>query len=208
MKGKGRHAVSGAAVQAWDLAFTTPHIGISGGGLVATGLTGVTTGDYSRGLIGRTSGKVFWQVAITIWNGGSSPPDYIGAIGLMDGIAAPPDAQSVHSGGYYSDGQFYFNTLNPGGGVPYALDGAVVSGAANLTTKKIWYRTDNGIWFGSGGIPADPVAETDGADFTGMGPTIYPYVDIRIVNAVLTANFGATAYAFGGPPDASFLNWV
>ncbi len=81
--------------------------------------------------------------------------------------------------------------------------------AIDLTNNKIWARRDNGAWSHGGGT-GDPATNTDGQDIASVNDGVgvflgfSPFDPPSTFDAV-TANFGASAFAF--TPPSGFVAW-
>jgi hypothetical protein len=194
----------GGAVQTWDPANIGSHISLSSGDLVATAGSGATLGDGARGLVSRSSGQVYWEIAVTSDGGGSGcGPVVVDSIFTVGGsVGADP-----HAIIFFNDSFIYYNSANIGSLPASPTTGDVVSLALDIGTKKLWLRINAGSWYGPGtNVVGDPVAGTNGIDLSAFGSTFYPYVELRGNGVIFTANFGATAYAFTKP--VGYVNWV
>lgn len=79
--------------------------------------------------------------------------------------------------------------------------------AVDLTAKKFWGRVDGGNWNNDAG--ANPATGVGGIDISAAGSInaaeCAPYVASSTTTIDVTANFGASAYAF--TPPVGFGNW-
>ena len=182
---------------------TTWNAADSGGDIALTGgdLTAASSATYGavRATTTKASGKWYYEVTV------GSPFGYIGDIGVGwdDGTGAVsgwPDCivgYTIAGWGFGVVGQKWHgpDTASLSSSV---YKGMVIQVALDLDAGKIWWGGD-GVWFGGG----DP-ASGSGADFTGVSGTLAPMVTLYNPISV-TANFGATAFAYAMP--AGFLSF-
>ena len=178
-----------------------------------------------------TAGKYYWEVTIT--DGGA---DGTNGWGIIAGIAGSnmvlngtvctaigtAQANSQYGVFFNSRADNAFSAAN-GWGYPNrpgaipveaVLDNVTYGLALNTLTKKLWYRniTDNspagaGV-FSGGASSGDPVAGTEGADFTAAGPSpILTSVFVMVgashgaaaAKGAGSVNFGASAFVGAVP---------
>lgn len=182
----------------WNEDDKNGNIGISANGLVVT-RGGTGNNAAVRATLGTSSGKVYWEITQT--SGGSD--DIIG-IGTLDANINFYPGWGLYDYGYYSvNGKKIYNTVQGVYGDTYTTND-IISTALDMDNKKVWWAK-NGVWQASG----DPAAGTDfaygppGYDLSG---TFYPMVNpYHPTNSIMTANFGASAFAYSLPSGFSPL---
>ena len=162
----------------WDSANTSPGATLSGGDLVFT--SGGAVWYTARSTISKSSGKWYWEYTCT------SGPNYLLGIGTA---SAPTSNGSIVgvSGGAVSWG---YN----GGGSKFHNGGATAYGAGFNAGDVIGVALDKDadtITFYKNGV-------SQGIAFN-SGLTADMFAMASVNNAVLTANFGATAFSYTPP---------
>lgn len=113
-------------------------------------------------------------------------------------------AGGTNSFGAYDDGNWYKNNVGSTTGAGSFSTNDVIDLAVDFTARRAWVRRNGGTWFGAGSS-GDPVAGTNGFDWsTVTGSTFYFAADPRSTDS-WTANFGTTAYTFAAPSGYSSL---
>lgn len=176
------------AYATWNASDKNAFVGLSGGDLIATcNASGMHIGVRATLPL---SGKRYWEITITT-KGGSG----VVYLGVAD-TSMPLDIRvgfDTHSHGYASgSGGKVYNAVDDTYGASYTQSD-VISIAYDADTGKIWWAK-NGTWAASG----DPAAGTNAA-FTGIAGTQYPVVSLYYSGTAVTANFGASAFAYSPP---------
>jgi hypothetical protein len=191
----------------WDSA-TVSAVTLSGGDLVATN-TGTTSADQGARVAtasGKTSGKYYFEVAITTGTSGANVGIGVGTTsstytGLGNNGAG--GNMVFTSGNIYANGTFT-------GLVTDALSVGTVAGiAVDLDNRKAWFRkAPSGSWNAISGTANDPASNTGGV--TIPAGTMVPFVTFGgtggAANNVRTAKFGATAFT-GAVPSGFTAGW-
>lgn len=71
--------------------------------------------------------------------------------------------------------------------------------AINFVTKKIWFRHPTNGWTGAGGTAGDPVAGTNGIDFSGLNAGNYAVLACGGNTCIYTVNGGQTPFTYAIP---------
>ncbi len=203
--GCGRGSGTGGAPAGgitWD--GTNTGVTLSNGNLTATGTgSGAAMGARSTAL--RSSGKFYWEVALTV---GASPPSDC-AIGIAQSVATYAQliglsnltktaAVYTAGGDIYAGGGFQ-DTFSGG----TWTTGVIACFAVDIAANKFWVRKNSGTWNAS--FAGDPAAGT-GA-ITIQSASWAPIVGMQTPRTdVLAANFGGTSYSF--TPPSGFGNWT
>lgn len=174
----------------WNPADLGTSVTLSNGNLTAA-RSGGTNSIAVRSTIGKSSGKHYWETTCVshTTNGVDT--------GISQSTAGLSFAGAVATSfGYFADdGKKY----NAGSGAVYGntfTDGDVIGTALDMDNGKVWF-SKNGTWQASG----DPAAGTNAA-FTGLSGTYFahaPGAGSGAVAQTVTANFGASAFAFSVP---------
>lgn len=172
-----------AGATAWNPADKSSSTTLSNGDLTftrdASGAGGV------RALVGRTSGKYYWEITIN----NSAGVIVIGAIGgetsLTGSLGGYGFAWRSTTGGFFN-----------GSGAP--SPGSYTTGDVLMIafdrTNSLVYVGKNGSWYGS----MDPSAGTGGVSVSISGAT-YPNAEVTGSGGQITANFGATPFNYSVP---------
>jgi hypothetical protein len=107
----------------------------------------------------------------------------------------------------YSSGSIYYNS-----GTQVATLGSafvvndVACIAVDMTNKRIWYRKNGGNW-NSASAGNDPATNVGGIDISSVFASV-PALPLATSPgaAIITANFGSTAFAFASPAGFSNAN--
>ena len=182
----------------------SPLVNLTNGNLTADGsLNSVNAINTVRSTTSKASGKYYAEFTYSAGNAGF--------VGVALGIA---NANAVLSGtilggnangvGLENDGYLYYSNLSPNIHVPINV-GHVIGMAVDFSTKKIWYRVDNGLWDNT---TDDPATNTGGTDWSvnNTGP-YFVAVTAGFDSGpdTITVNFGATAFANAAP--SGFTAW-
>jgi hypothetical protein len=174
---------------------------LSGGNLTATAGADAGDGANARTTTSSATGKVYFEC---------SPLQISGAYGNSVGvcnsgcasskaITGSPNAIAVYFGS--SSGFLFFN------GLLYSLGGmpATVGIAVDRGAKLAWVTLNGTIWSGSASSTGNPVTGANGLDISSITGSLFAVVNAPTNGGQITANFGATAYAYTRP--TGYGNW-
>lgn len=174
-------------------------------------MTGTWSG--SQGMIRADQGHVLGTAGVkryfemTYNGGGTSGNAAVGVVGLAsanniqigyNGAATHEIAVFQNSGNVYRNG----STTSVGSGTSFGTATNVVGVAIDVELKKVWFRTNNGIW--NNNASNNPATNVGGLDITGT-LAIYPAVCSDTNLAQFTLNTGASAFANAAP--SGFTAW-
>jgi hypothetical protein len=160
---------------------TSSTIALTNGNLTAT-KNGTTGHAFSYGLHGKASGK--WYYEATVVNVGS------GADGVQIGVGSIQTDERQGLGQARAKGvASHLVTFTTGDVIGVVLD----------ATNNLAWHTKNGVTI-SGVIDV-----SGGQDLTTMQKAMYPLVNLYRSGAVVTCNFGTTAFAH--TPPAGYAAW-
>lgn len=191
-------AVGGAVT--W--AAPSAHVALSGSNLVATSLTGTTSGDAARSTTSHTTGKYYLEVTFTTDTGTAGSG--VGLIGSTFAIG-PPNfvGGNTNSICAYSSGSIFYNGGTSGWAVSAMTTGDIWCLAIDLDFRKLWVRKNNLIWGGSLGW--DPATNVGGESISTLDSAVYVACDFQdVAGCVFTANF-AGPFTFTAP--SGFVAW-
>lgn len=190
---------SGAAATTWDPANKSSKITLSGGDLVATqnstGVAGV------RSVANHSTGKYYMECTLTTKTGGADD-DGVGVVNASFTLGGSY-VGSTNNGAAVYDGGSVYRSSGVVATIASFATGNVVCMAIDTTARLAWWRTNGGNWNNNGA--ADPATGANGIDISVVTGALYAAVEADTVNAVWTANFGATAYAQAVP--SGYGNW-
>lgn len=195
---------SAVATTSWDSSTKGTNLTLSNGNLTITG----TAASYAtvRAFASASSGKKYWEMTLTtrvtaqasITAGGfgvstASTSNFLGSNTVANA-----------SIGWAGDGKIYKNSFVLSTIQTYT-SGDTLCFALDLDNGKIWFRTNGGNWNNS--VTDNPATNTGGQTISGMAAgAIFPMAASGNGNGdVMTANFGASAYAQSVP--SGFGNW-
>jgi len=182
----------------WNSSDKGSLLGLSDGDLTATRNAGSDGYQGVRSIVGRSSGKWYWEYTMTqassanfavigVGNSSQSLTNYIG--------------NSTNGWGYYqTNGNKVYNGTETSYGASFTTND-VIGVALDMDNGKVWFRK-NGTWQNSG----DPSAGT-GEAFSGLSGTIYAMVSIYYHGDSITANFGASAFRDSAPSGFNSGLW-
>jgi hypothetical protein len=205
----GTATITVAAGQTSPLTFSTLNasdkssfINLSNGNLTAVAGMEINTHNAVRSTLGMTSGKWYWEVAVS--NGPKSFSN-VNAVGVMSRDAALGPSSSGYVGGsdvgfgwgYATDSGIYYASGFSSSGTAPALSNGTKRFAYDADTGKLWIG-DSTAWFG-GGDPA--VGTNPTATYASHAKAMYPAASLyfAIPAVSFTFNFGQTAFAFASP---------
>ena len=188
-----------AATTGWNASDKSANITLSNGSPPLTVTSGTGTYESVRSIASASSGKVHWQLHLDSAVGGTS--------GFVQGFCTASHSLATvlgfsdHSFGWAASGVLLQDSSGVGNIGATWTTGDWISFALNIPAKLFWVRINGGNWLAADGSTGDPVAGTNGIDFSGMAAfTLFAACSTQdhATNAY-TANFGATAYAFAAP---------
>jgi hypothetical protein len=151
-----------------------------------------------RSTVGVASGKWYWEVHLDT---NSNPIAQAFGIATIDQVlsAGILGGSSGDSWAYYGNGvkKYGGSTTSWGTGT---TEGDTCMVALNMDSGKIWFG-EGGTWFESG----NPAAGT-GEAFSGIAETVYAAIYDSTSDAVQTANFGASSFAYSPPSGFTGLS--
>lgn len=168
-------------------------------GLSNSDLTATCTNPSSNGWVRSTSsqtGRVYVEFTII-----TATNTEIGIAHSAASVSFP--GADTNSFGIFNNGYGALNNTYPDWKTPFT-GGSVVSMAYDTVNRLVWFRVNGGNWNGS--PTADPATGVGGFDVSGG----YTGTDSKIIvylsgSDALTANFGASAFAYAVP--AGFTSW-
>lgn len=195
-----------AQATVWDSA-SAMAVTLSGGGLVATntGTTSADQGAHVHAAYARDSGKYYFEVTNTTQLGGANRGVGIGTAAStytnMGNSATIGNIMYFSSGTIYANGSSTGISISPvGGGVLHGI-------AVDLDNRKIWFRSGaSGNW--NSNATYNPATNVGG--ITIPSGVMVPFVVFGggggVINNVVTANFGASAFT-GTVPSGFTSGW-
>lgn len=188
---------SGGSTTTWNPADKNASITLSGGNLTASGTS--ASRAALRAIASHSTGKFYYEVVVS-----ASPNIANTNAGIATAAANLATYISVDTTGVaYFEPVIFFNN-----GVIASIQSAALGDticiAVDLGAQFIWVRTNGGNW--NNDPAANPATGTNGTSFAGIaaGP-YFPAATLDSTTDVMTANFGATAYAQTVP--SGFGNW-
>ena len=192
----------------WSETHKTAGVNISNGGLTADALS-AANGDYQ----GRSDQQIFtgdkryWEITVDadVFNA-----DGYGVCNVAEDFGSPFFGGSPNAIALFADINVYYNGSIVSG-MQTSGPGDVICIALDFDLHKIWFRVNDpaGSWNNEFGTH-DPAAGTGGfsLDDLGSGP-IFPGYNLFHSSGAggqITANFGASAFAF--TPPSGFTGFV
>lgn len=120
--------------------------------------------------------------------------------GVATTAQALSSANCLHSALVQNSGGIVSNNVSVGSiGISLSV-GMVICVAIDMVNQMIWIRGNNGNWNNSG--TANPATNTGGISLSSVGfggNAAYAFASFNGVGNALTANFGATAFAYAVP---------
>jgi len=161
-----------------------------------------TTNDGCRGTNGLSTGKLYFELTAA----GSTATVMLG-VGTLSSLF-----NSILSGSggafavYTTNSHIWNNNVDTTISIGTPIAGDVYCYAIDLVNMRGWIRKNGGNWNNSG--TANPATNTGGQDISwlGTGVNVFPLVASNAnANPIVTANFGATAFAQTIP--SGFAAW-
>jgi hypothetical protein len=175
---------------------------LSNGSLTAT-TNGSSSPVGARAVAGLSSGKRYFEVTMTVWNGtgaiiGLATATAILAGGQNAGQAVVSKAVTA-AGGINIDGSYSGSNLGT------RANGDIIGIAVDLTARLIWFRAaPAGNWNGSG--TANPGTGAGGLSIAALSGALFPFFGAGAIGETATANFGASAFS-GAVPAGFTGSW-
>jgi hypothetical protein len=179
---------------------------LSNGNLTVSKPSGALQSDGSTSTVGVWAGQFYCELTINQANIGD---DYGIGVGNIRGAILDNSGSTNYLGsnvdgiGLFPSGSVFYNNVVLTTIAGFA-NGNVVSIALDATNRLVWWRTNGGNW--NNNPAANPATGAGGISISGILPSFYVWVEIERSPGQVTANFGATAYAF--TPPAGFGNFV
>lgn len=178
----------------WSATDKNAHVALSNGALTAA-----TDGTLNLHFAGRSSAAIgagdrkFWELTITALDA-----LHDAGVGIVNASETFGDdsflgSQSNGIGYYDGDGSVF----SAGGLIATmaAFGAGDIIGIACHGGSRLWLRVNGGFWNNFG--TDDPAIDMGGFDISAMG-VLFPAFNVRS-GSQITANFGATAFAFAAP---------
>jgi hypothetical protein len=170
-------------VQTWNPSDKDAGITLSNGNRTATrNATSAPNWSAARGLVGLTSGKWSWELAIGTDSAGNV------TVGIADALATLANfvGSDVHGWAYHANGQKYHTGVNVAYGAAYAA-GDIIGVALDIDAGTLTFYKNN---------------VSQGVAYSGLSGTLFPAMSLFNQSDAVTVNFGASALAY--PPPAGF----
>ena len=139
-----------------------------------------TTWERSRGTIGVSSGKWYWEVLLV--EGGSDTHNSTGVTTVNGAYGSW--AGELATEWFYQDAGSTYNNNVTNSGQPTYTDGDIISVAMDMDAGKLWWAK-NDTWINSG----NPATGAN-AVYTNLSGTITPTTNVYESTAVWVANYG------------------
>ena len=198
----------------FDPGNTSASITLSNGNLTAAGVAGVND-RLAIGTVFETAGLWYWETTINVGPGAGGSDGFMTIGAAYSGFPTEGLYLGTSVGYYPLDGAGIINGVGLGF-VESATTGSVVCVALDLTHKKMWVRVNGGNWNNDVIGSQNPATNTGGWDVSGVSGISSTGVAAAVAELItegnqVTANFGATTFAFtppsgfagfdgGGPP--------
>lgn len=193
------HVAAAPSTTTWNPADKNAGITLSNGNLTATTNASAIS---VRGIASHSTGKFYYSIHIDALTN----VNYLIGMGnasmsLSSFVGADANGISLNTG----NGQILVSSASIAV-IQTAAQGDTVDMAVDIGGQLIWFRTNGGNWNNSG--TANPATGVGGISYAasglGAGPYFPAWAGFGSADAI-TANFGASAYAFAAP--AGFGNW-
>lgn len=179
------------AYTTWNSADKSSNVALDGTALI---VSCTSNGDGAvRSIDKKSTGKFYWEIPSTTFNGADAGCGVAtaGAVLATIGTTVANAFMAFKSGNVYSNTVLQFNI------------GTLASSSAQFAMdcdhKRMWVRKAGGNWNGS--ATANPATNTEGVDVSSWFSTGLHAAGSIQNNAsdTMTANFGASAFAFSVP---------
>lgn len=189
----------------WDPAKQGTGVALTNGNLTLERTSSGSTYSRSGTVDSKSTGKYYCEFKVDMYSTGNF------GIGWMNASADFTTSSGATYVGNAADGVGWYPAQNAIyhnaallGSMTYTLNvGDIVGLAWDAGAKLIWYRVNNGLWNNFG--PSDPATGTSGFNPSGMTGAMVPAVCSYVIGDKVTANFGATAFAFTPPSGFGIL---
>lgn len=177
----------------WNPSDKDAGITLSNGNLTAEN-TSSALWRAVRSIFSKSSGKWYWELTINVAN----DDNFMIGFGTSSETLTYPGATAAGYGYRGATGDKYHNSVYEDYGDAYTASN-IIGIALDFSKGKGWWRK-NGIWQASG----DPAAGTNEA-YSGISGTFFAMVSLYQAGNKITANFGATDFAYSIPDGFSIL---
>jgi len=191
----------------WNPSDKAANVALSGGNLIATGTLTGTAGNNVRVNAYTASGLIYWEVVANTVNGGAGFGFGFANASFTIG-AGVYIGENSNSLGWYDNSEVYINgsivasyTLTTA--APF-YSGDVLSGALNLTTRRLYLRVNSGKW--NGAANANPVAGTGGIDVSAITGNIAAALELSFNTEQGTLRALAASFTQSVPSGYSALD--
>ncbi len=186
----------------WNPGDKTANITLSNGNLTGAG-TNASDGGVRSTASKATSGKYYFEFTLVAVGGGDSGFGISTASATLTALANSATGGAIQ---YFTSGIFYNGSFNTPG-VGTVANGDVLCCALDLTNSRIWWRKNNGSWFGGSTSPGDPASNLLGLNISSLFPTNTAFAAFTANSASCsgTVNFGDSAFA--QTPPTGFVAW-
>lgn len=176
---------------------------LSGGNLSADDTTSLTGYVNGRATDFKSSGKWYFEITVNANNATFGSNGAVAA-GVGNNAAALTGAPGSDPGAacYYPWTGLTFIHGGTGTIQSDTTAGHVMQIAVDLTGNLIWWKINVSTWNNSG--PADPATGVGGLSIAAITGPFTPFAGLLQTGSI-TANFGASAFAF--TPPAGFSAW-
>jgi hypothetical protein len=189
----------GGGTTTWNPADKSADITLSGGNLIAIGNNVSGAFGAVRAIASASSGLKYYEGMVSA----TSNPQ----IGVANASATLANfvGFDVNGTGYVHNGNVFINN-SVVGAIQTFTSGDTIGIAFNLTTQKIWFRTNGGNWNNDIIGNQNPATGTGGISTASMAAGPYFPACGAFSNAdQWTANFGGSTFANAAP--SGFGNW-
>jgi hypothetical protein len=195
-------SVSTAVLTTWNPADKSSNAVLSNGNMTVN--TNTSADGGARSTTSQTTGKFYFEQTYTA--GGNQGGDTgVGiAIGTTSIASIAPSAAGAII--LYTSGNVWYNGSNRYSLSGFPLVTYTACFAVDLVNGRFWVRADAGNW--NGNATYDPATNVGGYDISAVFSAGVPCFGIATANStipVITANFGATAFAQAVP--SGFVAW-
>lgn len=175
----------------WNPSDKSSNLSLTNGNLTAALSSSASAGV--RAVIGRTSGKLYFEITIT----GTIATAGTGLSTISAPLTGNPNVYTqLVDGGVWRSGAYQGYSVSGGSSF---VSGDILGIAVDLGALRVWFRRNNGVW--NAGAGADPAANVGGLDISSIfsGVAAYPALVMAATGMNETANFGATAFSYTVP---------
>lgn len=187
----------------WNPSDTDSHITMSGGNLIATGITGISAWKSCRSTTSKSSGKFYFEVAVHQVSARIS-------VGIANATAALTNYAGIDTNGVsaFQDLGIFYNGSNALSGSWLTASSVVIGVAVDFTNKLFWIKANlQGTptnWNLTASATPNPATGTSGFSYGSTG-AMFAAVSLQTVGDTATVNFGASTYV--GTVPSGFTSW-